>query len=56
MDNIRAIRLKIQELREIMQNMLACTNDNLLDPGIIQASKDLDVVLNEYEQILKKEK
>lgn len=55
MSNIERIRLKIQELRESMQSMIL-SSENLLAPEVIRASKMLDEVLNEYEDMLRRKK
>ena len=52
---IEEIRVKIQALREILQNMIS-SNDNLLTPEIIKVSKRLDAVLNEYEKMLDRQR
>lgn len=55
MSNKELLLKKIEEIRALM-NKLIEEKDELIDPEIVEVSQQLDRLLNEYNDILKKEK
>lgn len=51
MDDLRALMLRVESLR--LQLNEAAANRSLDDPGILEASRMLDLLLNEYHRLLK---
>lgn len=52
MEELKGMLEKIQELRDKLNSLIDEKND-LLDTEIINASKKLDAMLNEYEKVIK---
>lgn len=53
MSDIEEIANKIDKLRGELHNLIT-QKDSLLDPEIIDVSQMLDVVLNKYNEIIRK--
>ena len=53
MENIKNINKKICEMRQSLQDLIN-EKKSLLDTYVITASQELDEVLNEYNNVLKK--
>lgn len=51
MDKIGELIIKIDEMRKAMCNLINEKSD-LLDPKVVQASQNLDEVLNSYHKLL----
>ncbi len=52
MSEIREILKKIHILREDLNRLIKSNQGDLADPQILEASKKLDLVLNEYNRMI----
>lgn len=52
MDKTQKMNEKIMELRQELQELIK-EKDDLLDPGVVVASQELDKALNEYTNLIK---
>ncbi|HOJ78847.1 MAG TPA: aspartyl-phosphate phosphatase Spo0E family protein [Bacillota bacterium] len=52
--DIDALKQQIQELRQKLKEI--AENKSFTDPEVVGASQMLDVLLNEYERLLRKKK
>lgn len=55
MDKIEELIIKIDEMRKTMCDLIQ-EKANLVDPEVVQASQNLDSVLNKYHELLESKK
>lgn len=53
MAKLEELALKIEELRCLMQELMF-EKDNLIHPEVVTASQNLDDLLNEYNELLRR--